>query len=192
MLLGEIALIKTGLVLTRKKAEINFDVKARYRQIGLKNINVDGTFTDEPFEEFKSKEILEDDYFTKEGDLLIRLSHPNTVVYIDKDLEGLLIPSSFAKIVIMDNGFSSDYIAWYLNSDLVKNELLKHQSGTTIPNTNKAVLEKLVIPEASLEKQQLITHVQELYWKEKVLHQELMQEKDKLFKAVSQSIIESI
>jgi restriction endonuclease S subunit len=189
MLLGEIAQIKTGLVLTRKKAEIDLEIKARYCLITLKNIQADATLTDEPIEIFNSKEELDEEYFTREGDVLIRLSHPNTAIYIDQDQEGLLIPSYFAKIRIHNQSFMPGYIAWYLNTEKVKSELLRFQAGTNIPSTNKNVLEQISIPEVDMEKQQMITHVQQLYRKEKSLYQKLMQEKEKLYKAVSYSII---
>lgn len=189
MLLGEIAQIKTGLVLTRKKAEIDFEIKAQYRLISLKNIQVDGTLTDEPFDEFKSKDELDEEYFTQEGDVLIRLSHPNTAIFIDKELEGLLVPSYFASIRIHNQFFMPGYIAWYLNTDKVKSELLKFQAGTNIPSTNKNVLEQINIPEVEMEKQRMITDVQLLYRKEKGLYLRLMYEKEKLYKAVSYSII---
>lgn len=189
MQLGEIASIKTGLVLTRKKAELEHEIKANYPLITLKNIQVDGTLTEEPFEEFKSKNELGEEYFTREGDVLIRLSHPNTAFFINKELRGLLVPSYFANIRIQSQSFVSGYIAWYLNTEKVKSELLKFQAGANIPSTNKNILEQIDIPEVDLEKQRVITEVQLLYRKEKELNQRLMQEKEKLYKAVSFSII---
>ena len=189
MLLGEISRIKTGLVLTRKKAEIDYEIKARYPLITLKNIQADGTFTEDAFEYFDSKDELGGEHFTQEGDILIRLSHPNTAIYVDKDQEGLLIPSYFANIRVNHDGFVAGYVAWYLNSEQVKNELLKFQVGTNIPSTNKGILEQIDIPEADREKQQIITHVQQLYRKEKALYQKLIHEKEKLYKAVTYSIV---
>lgn len=189
MYLGEIARIKVGLVVSRKKAEVDLEVKAEYPLISLKNIQADGTFTDEPIEIFKSKEVLDAEFFTREGNILVRLSHPNTAVLIDKEQEGLLIPSYFANVEIIDTNVLPGYVAWYLNTDKVKGELLKNQSGTHIPSTNKQILEKISIPELDLSKQQMITELQQLYRKEKRLYQKLMAEKEKFYKAVTYSII---
>lgn len=76
MQLGDIANIKTGLVLSRKKVEIEYETKAIYKLFSFKNIGEDGTFIHESFEEFANNGILDDHYFTKEGDVLIRLSQP--------------------------------------------------------------------------------------------------------------------
>jgi len=189
MYLGEIARIKVGLVVSRKKAEVDLEVKAEYPLISLKNIQADGTFTDEPIEIFKSKEVLDAEFFTREGNILVRLSHPNTAVLIDKEQEGLLIPSYFANVEIIDTNVLSGYVAWYLNTDKVKGELLKSQMGSHIPSTNKQILEKISIPELDLSKQQMITELQQLYRKEKRLYQKLMAEKEKFYKAVTYSII---
>lgn len=189
MYLGEIARIKVGLVVSRKKAEFDLEVKAEYPLISLKNIQADGTFTDEPIEIFKSKEVLDAEFFTREGNILVRLSHPNTAVLIDKEQEGLLIPSYFANVEIIDTNVLPGYVAWYLNTDKVKGELLKSQTGSHIPSTNKQILEKISIPELDLSKQQMITELQQLYRKEKRLYQKLMAEKEKFYKAVTYSII---
>lgn len=189
MYLGEIARIKVGLVVSRKKAEVDLEVKAEYPLISLKNIQADGTFTDEPIEIFKSKEVLDVEFFTREGNILVRLSHPNTAVLIDKEQEGLLIPSYFANVEIIDTNVLPGYVAWYLNTDKVKGELLKSQMGSHIPSTNKQILEKISIPELDLSKQQMITELQQLYRKEKRLYQKLMAEKEKFYKAVTYSII---
>jgi restriction endonuclease S subunit len=189
MLLGNIARIKMGLVLSRKKAEVDLEVKAVYPFISLKNIQVDGMFTEDPIEMFKSKEVIDEEFFTREGNILVRLSHPNTAVFIEKEQEGLLIPSYFAIIEIHDESVMPGYVAWYLNTEKVKGELLKYQTGTHIPSTNKHILEKLSIPELDLDKQQMITQLQQLYRKEKRLYQKLMAEKEKLYKVAAHSIL---
>src|SRR5690606_5031523 len=136
-----------------------------------------------------SKEVLDAEFFTREGNILVRLSHPNTAVLIDKEQEGLLIPSYFANVEIIDTNVLPGYVAWYLNTDKVKGELLKSQMGSHIPSTNKQILEKISIPELDLDKQQKITEIQQLYRKEKRLYQKLMAEKEKFYKAVTYSII---
>ena len=189
MYLGEIARIKMGLVLSRKKAEIDLEAVAEYPIVSLKNIQEDGTFTEDPVESFKSKEIIGNEFFTREGNILVRLSHPNTAVLIDKEQEGLLIPSYFANIEIHHVSVLPGYVAWFLNTDKVKGELLKSQTGTHIPSTNKQILEKIQVPELDLSKQQMITELQLLYRKEKLLYQKLMAEKEKFYKAITHSII---
>lgn len=189
MKLGEIADIKAGLVLSRKKAKIKYEVKKEYKVLTLKNIEVDGSFNDEEFELFESNDILDSQYFTQAEDILIRLSYPNTVVYIEEKHSGLIIPSYFAVIKITNNNFTPQYIAWYLNTDKVKKELLKSQTGTVISNTNKNILSDLDIKTLSLDQQQKIAKIQKLYWREKGLLNQLISEKEKQYKAISQKLL---
>lgn len=189
MLLGELAQIKTGLVLARKKAEIKPNIKSRYRLLTVRNIENDGTFNSEPFEIFESKESLDKQYFTEEGDVLIRLSHPNTAVYIDTLRAGLLVPSYFAIIKITNNAIVPEFLSWYLNTSVVKTELMKSQTGTHIPSTNKNVLSALYIKQLPLQKQDLIIEINKLHIKEKELMTKLIGEKEKLYQAITNQII---
>lgn len=190
MKLGDIAEIRTGLVLTRKKATIQYSIQAKYRLLTLKNIDESGTFNNESFDEFLSNDLLEKHYFTEIGDVLIRLSQPNTAVFVDEQYYGLLVPSSFAIIKVNQLMCMPEYLAWYLNSDEVKKEFERSQAGTRIPTTNKNVLETLQISLVTLEKQEAIIELFKLHQKEKALYIKLIQEKEHWFKALSKKIID--
>lgn len=189
MQLGDIAQIKTGLVLSRKKAEIEYEVKANYKLLSLKNINDEGIIESDIFDNFSSNENLDDQYFTQEGDILIRLNHPYTAIYIDKSYSGLLVPSSFAIIKIDDRKVLPEYLAWYLNTDNVKNELERSQAGSRIPSTNQHTLKKIPIHLAPLTKQKTIIELFQLYQKEKMLYKKLLEEKELYFKGIVQQIL---
>lgn len=189
MQLGEIAEVKTGLVLSRKKSENEFDKKAIYRLISLKNISGDGLINSDTFEEFTSNEELGDQYFTKEGDVLIRLNHPHTAVHIDKGCTGLLVPSYFAIIKVHKKDFLPEFVAWYLNSFEIKKELEKHQSGTRIPSTNQNVLKMLHVVNVPYAKQVALVELYRLHQQEKLLYKRLLEEKELLFRGLTQKIL---
>lgn len=191
MQLGEIAQIKTGLVLRRKKAKADFDIEAKYRLISLNNIEEEGLFNEEAFETFNSNSPLDERYFTKEGDILVRFTHPYTAIYISKKFEGLLIPSSFGIIKVVHSAFMAEFVAWYLNSNIVKQELERAQTGSLIASTNKSILKKLKIKELPLVKQRKITNILHLYQKEKQLYMQLMQEKSKLVHATIKNLLQT-
>lgn len=189
MIFGDIAEIKTGLVLTRKKAAFPNDVKATYQLITLKNITDNGMFNDEPFENFQSNDLLSPQYFTENGDVLIRLSYPHTAIYIDEATAGLLVPSYFAILKVDKFKFLPEYIAWYLNTEVVKRELERSQAGTRIPSTNKSALSAIPVEEISLSKQQEIVKIYNLHQKEKALYLKLIDEKEKWFTAVTKQLL---
>lgn len=192
MQLGEIAQIKTGLVLSRKKAEIEYDAKATYKLLSLKNISEDGMIVNESFDEFTSNENLDDHYFTEEGDVLMRLSQPYTTVYIDKNYTGLLIPSYFAIIKVNETKVLPQYIAWYLNTVNVKKELERSQAGSRIPSTNQHTIKNIPIVLTSINKQQVLIEFYQLHQREKQLYKKLIEEKELLFHGVTQQILGGI
>ncbi|SKA83019.1 hypothetical protein SAMN05443428_10524 [Caloramator quimbayensis] len=189
MLLGQISEIKTGLVLTRKKAKIKHEIKKVYNLITVKNVDDSGLFNNEFFDAFESNEILESIYFTQKDDILIRLSFPYTAVYINEEHKGLLVPSYFAIIKLKNDIFIPEYVAWYLNTEKVKKELLKSQTGTIIPSTNKNVLNDICIQQLSKKNQQDILNLRNLYIKEQNLIKELAKEKDAYYSAIIKKIL---
>ncbi|RHW40385.1 restriction endonuclease subunit S [Neobacillus notoginsengisoli] len=192
MLLGEIADVKTGLVLSRKKAEVPFDIKAKYNLLSLKNITEDGVIQTGSYDQFESNDILDDYYFTSKGDVLIRLSQPNMAVYIDDDRSGLLIPSYFAVIKIHQPDFLPQYVAWYLNSEEVKKELERFQSGSRIPSMNQNVLRSLPIAKLPFDKQKTLVELWKLHLKEKHLYRQLLAGKEQLFKGITRDLMNGL
>jgi restriction endonuclease S subunit len=189
MLLGDIAEIRTGLVLTRKKAMLDLQVHATYKLITLKNINEDGTFNEENYDLFQSNEPLEPRYFTVEGDILIRLSYPNTAVCVGKQQSGLLVPSYFAIVKVNHTNFLSEYIAWYLNTPEVKKEIERSQAGSRIPSTNQNVLKTIPIVNKTLNKQKALIKLLELHRREIELYKRLVNEKIQLFKGITEQVL---
>ena len=69
--LKDIAKVRTGLILTRKRARDSFEVKQEYPLLTLQNIDETGFFTDVPFDTYQSKDILEEQYLTQSGDIIL-------------------------------------------------------------------------------------------------------------------------
>jgi len=188
-LLGDIADIRIGLVITRKKARNDSETKAKYKLITLKNIELDSSFNDEEFEFFNSTEILSEEYLTEEGDILMRMSEPHTAVYIDKTKKDLLIPSYFAIIKVKDSKFLPEYVAWYLNTSKIKKEIKRNQTGGTVILISISNIGELNIENIPIEKQNNIIKINNLKSKELKLITKLIEEKEKLYNAINESFI---
>lgn len=186
--LGDIADIRAGIVITRKKATTSSEVKATYPMFTIKSIDS----LEESFEQFESNEVLSPHYFTKEGDILLRLNYPYSAVYIDETKVGLLIPSSFAVIDVQVDFILPEYVAWYLNTAQAKKELEKGQSGTRIPSTNKATLSAIPIQTMPLEKQRNIIQLYKLHLQETQLLNKLIEEKEKQFQAQTNKVLQGM
>ena len=151
--LNDIAEIKTGLVLNRKKADMSKEQKLYYSVVSLKSFNVDAVYDNSFADEFISNEQIKEDYQVKQDDILLRLREPNFAVYIDKEYENLIYPSLMVRVKLQDSRFDPHFIAHYLNSNTVKKALSSELSGTTIPMIKVADVNEIKIPLINLDKQ---------------------------------------
>ena len=96
--LDDIATISTGVVVSRKKAD--FSPVKTYKMLTLKSFEESGWINKKELDKFDSSEVLSEQYLTQNGDVVIRLSSPNTTIYIEQEESGLVITSLFAVISI--------------------------------------------------------------------------------------------
>ncbi|MGF7058641.1 restriction endonuclease subunit S [Brassicibacter mesophilus] len=189
MRLGDVSDIRTGLVLSRKKAQIESDIIKKYKTLTLKSFNEDGILNLDDLEDFDSTEKLDERYLTQKGDVVIRLSHPNTAIYISDNITGYIIPSQFSVIRLGVESLIPEFLSIYLNSTKVKKKIYKSQFGATIPVIKNSFLENLRINDLSIDRQKAIVDIHNLHLKEKELLKGLIDEKEMLFKAVFSQLI---
>ena len=189
MQLKDISTITTGLVTTRKKASMKFEVEEIYKLLTLNAVEDYGTIDRDELSKFESVEKLKDQYFTQEGDILVRLNEPFTSIYINKENEGILIPSYFVKLRVTNKKFKAEYVAWYLNSEKVKRDFLRSQSGTLVASINQKVIYEIDIWAKTIKEQEDIVNLYRLYIREIELMKKLMEEREKQFNGITEKLI---
>lgn len=190
MKIENIADLSPGLVITRKKSRNSDDVVATYKLLNLNAVNDRfGTIDENLLNDFNSREELEEHYFTKEGDILVRLNEPFTAIYIGKDEENILIPSYFIKLKINKEVYNPWYLIWYLNSNNIKREFLRNQSNTLIPSINQKIVKNLKIPEISKIKQDNIAELYRLHIEEMMILNRLIDLKFEEFKGYTDILL---
>jgi hypothetical protein len=128
MTIGEIAVVRTGLVTVREKKKISSSQTCEYRVLNLKCIADEGYINKKHIEIDEYPVGLKDDYLTSMGDILVRLSAPYTAVLIDQqDLCGIVVPSHFAIIRVDSRYAVPEYIFWSLRRD--KNRITMMQNS---------------------------------------------------------------
>lgn len=187
--LGDICTFESGLILSRKRARNDLELKESYKVLSLNNIESHGDFNEAELETFPSNEVLPKHYFTKVGDVLVRLNEPYTSVCIQSYQEGVLIPSYFVSLEVIDDNFLPAYISWFINSHVAKRKFHQAQSGTITPNINQRVIQELQVPSIPLHEQEKITTLHQLYLRERRLLKRLIDEKDRYYDAVTNKII---
>lgn len=184
-----LAKIRTGLVLSRKKAALSDEDKVHYKQITLKSFSTSIRLKEEYFDGFISTEEIDPTYISKVGDIVVRLREPNVAAYINDKSAGLVIPSLMSIIRVDDAHINKEFLAYYLNSATIKRSLQKKIKGTTIPMIKTKDLESLDIVLPSLEEQRNVVELLKLLEKEAKLLEELKEQKEQFGQAVLDTII---
>jgi restriction endonuclease S subunit len=188
--LSDIATIRTGLVVARKKAQLDSEQKVRYVQVSLRCFGSGVTLNQLHTDEFTSAEELDTKYFTQEGDILVRLRSPSLALYIKKEDEGLLINSLLSIIRIDDENVNAKYVAYYINSKTTERQLRLDMQSTAIPMVKTRDLENLDIVLPPLAEQKKLVALLDLAQKEQDLLQKLIDEKKQLSQTILDTIIQ--
>ncbi len=191
MKLKEIADIRTGLVLSRKKAPLSADVKIYYKQITLKSFSNTTSLTPDYIDDFISTEEIADTYLSRVGDVVVRLREPITAIYIDESAKNMVIPSLMAIVRGESMMMHGEFLAYYINSTTSQKMLEKEIKGTTIAAIKTKDLGELEIVLPSLEDQKKVVAFMKLSQNEMKLLDKLKKEKQQFSHAVLDNIIQS-
>lgn len=190
MKLKQIADIRTGIVVARKKATEESIFRKTYKMINLKCINDKGYIDFTMAEEYEANEILSNEFLTKKGDILIRLSVPYTSIIIKKtDEEGYVIPSHFAIIRVDPNIAVPEYVLWLIRSSKVQQQIRMNNSGSSGFGTiSSGFFANLDIALPSVRRQKAVGELLMLSEREQELLHLLSEEKTKYTNAVLEII----
>ena len=181
--------VQTGLVLVRKRADAIDKDAHKYRMLTLKSFEPQGWVNEGELNVFFSKEKLDNKYLTNKGDVIIRLTIPYTAICINDKQEGLVIPSNFAIIRLKEQNFIPEFVALFLNSEIINKNFFKSSISATIPLIKITHLRDIDIPDKQFAVQKKIVELNQLQVWEKMLLSRLMKEKEKLAKASINKII---
>lgn len=181
MELNEIAQIMIGVLAKRESKE---NGENSYELFSLKS-----------YEEKKEYDILNtnkdlSNKVAKNGDLLFRLLYPNKVIYVDKELEGVLVPSQFCIIRVNKEQMDPFVLRWYLESKVAKKDLDSKITGSIIKSMTLANLKTIKIPNISKENQRKMIELITLCEKEKEISKQILEQKDKLYQYYLEKMIQ--
>lgn len=194
MYLADVAEVRTGLVLSRKKANDEDLLQYEYKALNLKCMMPDGYLVLENSEVFISNEKIKPDFLTQRNDVLVRLSNPYTAVYITEEAQcGYVIPSHFAIIRAYENLAVPEYINWFLKRDTIKQKITQNGSGSTAFGTiSSGFLASLEMRDMPISEQMIIGKLLLLAEKEQELLYRLAENKAKYNKMMINTIYDRI
>ncbi len=181
--------VMVGLVLNRKEANPTTLPIYYYKALTLKSLNSEGWIDKTLLDDFKSIENLDEKYLCLEGDVLIKITPPYTAVAINKELHGTVIPAQFIIIRLKGKAVVPEYLAFYLNADEMKREIMLSATGNIVSMLRIGTIRDLKIPIPDLEKQLKISEVSKLIVEERHLMNKLVETKEKYYQALTKSLI---
>ncbi|MBU3014634.1 restriction endonuclease subunit S [Poseidonibacter lekithochrous] len=187
MKMNHLTTIKTGLVLSRKKASQQSEFKKDYNVISLKSFSENGYYNHSFAEDFTANEEIKEENLLQKGDILIRLREPNIAVYIDEDYTDTIISSLAAIIRTKKCDVNPLFLVNYLNSSYIKRQL--YSQGSAVSMLNVKFIGELEIILPPKETQNKVAEIQALSNKEINLLNQLIEEKQKYTSKVFETII---
>ncbi len=186
MKLGEISDVRSGLVLSRKKAGGKSEYV--YYALNLRSIDASGYIDTGQLDLFNSKEELNEEYLTRKGDVIVRMSTPYTAVIIDENTENLVISSNF--VLIRQNGrkLIPEYLYWLLNTAKVKHRIYESSTSNMLGSVNAKYISDFEVEPISLEQQRQIAELNTLAKREIKLLQMLTAKKEQYYAQIIEDL----
>ena len=182
MKLGEIASVRSGLVLSRKLAREN--PVQRYRLLNLRSITPEGYIDLNETDVFDAKETLTREYLSQVGDIVIRLSAPYTAVLVDEESEGMVVSSNFVIVRTDPQVLLPEFLYWLLNTSEVKHRMFENSSSNMLGAVKPKFFADYEITPLPIPEQQKIAAINTLAKTEAKLLQQLAKAKEQYYEAI--------
>lgn len=182
MKLQSLAGVRSGLVLSRKQSKEPTDY--RYPLINLRCIQQEGNIDLHKADIYEAKELLKEEYLSRQGDIVVRLTAPYTAVLIDDTTSGMVISSNFVVIRIEDKRLLPEYLFWLLNTQKVRHKIYENTTSNMLGAIKAKFLMDFELVLLPTEVQQKIAQLNLLAKKESQLLKELAAEKEKLYSSL--------
>ena len=182
MKLGEIASVRSGLVLSRKLAREN--PAQRYRLLNLRSITPEGYIDMNETDVFDAKETLPGEYLSQVGDIVIRLSAPYTAVLIDEESEGMVVSSNFVIVRTDPQVLLPEFLYWLLNTSEVKHRMFENSSSNMLGAVKPKFFADYEITPLPIPEQQKIAAINALAKTESKLLRQLANAKEQYYESI--------
>lgn len=186
MTLENIASVTAGQIMTRVTAnkDAGEQVVESVKVLVPKAI-VSGVIVKEDLGDAELGKQIDEEKYTQEGDVVIKLSTPYDAAYVNEENAGIAIPSFCAAIRITDNDkVDARYLTAFLNSSYVRDELTAKVVGSARPMIKITDIRALEVPELNMKDMQDIGKAFVLSGLKKATLQEMIDNETKLMENV--------
>ena len=179
MKLGNIATVRSGLVLSRKQSREPSDIQ--YPLLNLRSVQEGGYIDLAEADVLDATEYLSPEYVSQIGDVVVRLSTPYTAVLIDQSTAGMVISSNFVIIRTDRRELLPEYLFWLLNTPDVKRSIYENTSGNMLGAIKAKFFAEFEIAPLPISDQQKIAAMNTLALEETRLLRRLADEKERFY-----------
>ena len=179
MTLGDVAEVRSGLVLARKQAPGISDFA--YKLLTLRSIHPNGYVDVKQLDVFHAAEDLQLCYLSQVGDIVIRLTAPYTAIFVDESTAGMVVSSNFVIIRADRNELLPEYLFWLLNTPKVKRSIYENATSNMLGAIKATYFAGFEMPKLALAKQQQIADINALALKEAKLLRNLAEQKERYY-----------
>ena len=186
MKLGDVATVRSGLVLSRKQAREPSGI--RYPLLNLRSINSGGYIDLGLIDIFETSGKLPQEYLSQPGDVVVRMSSPYTAVLFDNSTAGMVISSNFVIIRCNRKELLPEYLFWLINTPEVKRAIYENTSSNMLGAVKAKYFMELDVAPISLDGQRQLAAINTLAKKEAILLRRLASEKERYYNLAVHSI----
>lgn len=124
-------------------------------------------------------------YFTRQGDVIVRNAKPYIAIAITRETEGLVIPSCYIVIRVLDpNQLDPDYLAWHINTPKVQQTLYREATGYLLAPIGAQQFKRLQVPLPAISYQRKLMDFNALAKKEVDLLRQLADAREMLYNSI--------
>ena len=182
MRLEDIANVIAGQIMTRVTDE-NYEGESV--QVLVPKAIADGIVVKEDLGKAVLSKAVDEDKYTREGDVVIKLSTPYDAAYVTAEDAGLVIPSFCATIrITKENLMDAKYLSAFLNTSYVRNQLTAKVVGSARPMIKITDVRALEIPKVSMQDMRDIGEAYMLSGKKKATLLEMVATESKLMENI--------
>lgn len=182
MRLEDIANVIAGQIMTRVTDENN---EGKSVQVLVPKAIAGGIIVKEDLGKAVLSKSVDEDKYTKEGDVVIKLSTPYDAAYVTAEDAGIVIPSFCATIrITKDNLMDAKYLSAFLNTNYVRNQLTAKVVGSARPMIKITDVRALEIPKVSMQDMRDIGEAYMLSGMKKVTLLEMIATESKLMENI--------
>lgn len=187
--LDDIATVSVGQIMTRVSSDDkNNDERKEVKVLVPKSISGGVIVGKDLGVTFLSKEIDQDKY-TRVGDVVIKLSTPYDAAYVTEEFKGIAIPSFCAAIRVNDKEVNPKYLSAFFNSSYVRELLISKVQGSTRPMIKISDIRAIELPSVTKADMKDIGEAFLLSGEKKITLQKMIENESELMNNI---VLESI